>query len=355
MTEVASTVNIQPELEELLWAAAGSDFSAVVAEYDDLPAHDPQARAALYGRALSALAFAETVGLAELPDHIRHRRVVNALLRGQLPSTAIPANRFSSERPSDDDLALAAGYYLRLAISHPDAPSPQPAEAAFATETEKDSVDEEPADDSPQPDDEAETPPEHRISDRLNDGLISLAVQGDRGALTRVMEEIHPLVVQYCRARLGRARHSGTADDVAQEVCLAVLNALPNFTIQGRPFLAFVYGIAGHKVIDAYRAATRDRLVPVETLPEIYDTNPGPEDRVLDTEFGRHAAELLAGLTDRQRDALILRIMSGFSAEEAAGILGSTPGAVRITQHRALKRLRERLGRLPAGDLLNTL
>jgi len=37
---------------------------------------------------------------------------------------------------------------------------------------------------------------------------------------------------------------------------------------------------------------------------------------------------------------LVLRIAVGLTAEETAKQLGSTPGAVRVTQHRALDRLR---------------
>lgn len=36
----------------------------------------------------------------------------------------------------------------------------------------------------------------------------------------------------------------------------------------------------------------------------------------------------------------MLRIAVGLSAEETAQVIGSTPGAVRVTQHRALNRLR---------------
>ena len=90
--------------------------------------------------------------------------------------------------------------------------------------------------------------------------LVTRAMTGDRMAVEDVITTIRPLVVRYCRARLGRFdRSSVSADDVAQEVCLAVLTALPGYRVQGRPFLAFVYGIASHKVIDAHRAATRKR------------------------------------------------------------------------------------------------
>lgn len=56
---------------------------------------------------------------------------------------------------------------------------------------------------------------------------------------------------------------------------------------------------------------------------------------------------LLNNLTPRQREVLLLRIADGLTAEEAAQQLGSTPGAVRVTQHRALNKLR----RILSGEL----
>jgi RNA polymerase sigma-70 factor (ECF subfamily) len=45
-------------------------------------------------------------------------------------------------------------------------------------------------------------------------------------------------------------------------------------------------------------------------------------------------------LPDKQREILILRVVVGLSAEETAEAVGSTPGAVRVAQHRALARLK---------------
>ena len=50
---------------------------------------------------------------------------------------------------------------------------------------------------------------------------------------------------------------------------------------------------------------------------------------------------LLHTLPDKQREILILRVVVGLSAEETAEAVGSTPGAVRVAQHRALGRLRK--------------
>jgi len=174
------------------------------------------------------------------------------------------------------------------------------------------------------------------------DELVASAMAGDRRAVERVLAIIRPLVVRYCRARLGRVdRSSVSADDVAQEVCLAVLTALPGYRVQGRPFLAFVYGIASHKVIDAHRAATRNRSEPVADVPDAVEVADGPEQRALRVELSGEMARLLEVLPEKQREILVLRVVVGLSAEETAEAVGSTPGAVRVAQDGALARWRK--------------
>ncbi|GAA2691888.1 MULTISPECIES: sigma-70 family RNA polymerase sigma factor [Actinosynnema] len=167
---------------------------------------------------------------------------------------------------------------------------------------------------------------------------VTAAVAGDRAAVERLLGVLRPLIVKYCRARVGGAY--ATADDVAQEVCLAVLKALPNYQDQGRPFLAFVYGIAAHKVADVHRFAARNRAEPVAELPDKPESSAGPEARALQGEVSEQMAELLRVLPEKQREILLLRVVVGMSAEETAHAVRSTPGAVRVAQHRALARLR---------------
>ncbi len=174
------------------------------------------------------------------------------------------------------------------------------------------------------------------------DVLVSAAMTGDPSAVERVLITVEPLIRRYCRGRLGRGeRSSVSADDVAQEVLLAVMTALPNYRIQGRPFLAFVYGIASHKVIDAHRAAGRNRADPVSDVPDSAVYSDGPEQRALQDELSGEMGQLLTKLPFKQREILVLRVVVGLSAEETAEAVGSTPGAVRVAQHRALARLRK--------------
>ncbi|MDT7718690.1 MAG: polymerase sigma-70 factor, subfamily [Pseudonocardiales bacterium] len=171
--------------------------------------------------------------------------------------------------------------------------------------------------------------------------LVGAAVDGDLGAVEGVLRWIHPLVVRYCRVRVGVQDKAFTsADDVAQEVCFAVLRALPSYRDQGRPFLAFVYGIAAHKVADARRSAARNRAKPVPEIPDTPNLADGPEQQAMHSESVGRVTKLLDTLSGKQREILVLRVVMGLSAEETAKAVGSTAGAVRVAQHRALDQLR---------------
>jgi Sigma-70 region 2 len=76
--------------------------------------------------------------------------------------------------------------------------------------------------------------------------------QGNVLVTQALLRQFRPAIVRYCRARLARTRtRTLDEDDAAQEVCLALLSALPSHRDMGRPFGAFVVAIAAHKVADA--------------------------------------------------------------------------------------------------------
>jgi RNA polymerase sigma-70 factor (ECF subfamily) len=81
----------------------------------------------------------------------------------------------------------------------------------------------------------------------------------------------------------------------------------------------------------------------VAELPDVAEAAESPEQRALRLELAGELRRLLDTLTARQREILVLRVVVGLTAEETADAVGSTPGAVRVAQHRALARLRESL------------
>lgn len=171
---------------------------------------------------------------------------------------------------------------------------------------------------------------------RLED-LASRAGAGEERAAGDLLAVLRPRVLRYCLARLSDRYE---AEDVTQEVCAAVVPALARRPDPPGSPVALAFGIAAHKVADAHRARGRRKDVAVQDLPDAAALTAGPEDEALRTDDGRRLARLLEILPETQRHVLTLRVVAGLSAEETAAVVKSTPGAVRVAQHRALARLR---------------
>ncbi len=176
------------------------------------------------------------------------------------------------------------------------------------------------------------------------DALAAAAARGDRAATERLLALVRPPIVRYCRARVGVAAcGAASADDVAQEVLLALLTALPGYRDTGSGFLAFAYGIAAHKIADHYRYRERRTTRGLPENAELPDPADDPEQLALDRDGARRLRPLLERLSPRAREILTLRVIVGLSVAETAAAVGATTGAVRVAQHRALRVLRRLL------------
>ncbi|MFJ8912420.1 sigma-70 family RNA polymerase sigma factor [Amycolatopsis sp. NPDC102389] len=173
--------------------------------------------------------------------------------------------------------------------------------------------------------------------------VVRAAVAGDPDAIRDLTRFLSPHVFRYCASRIGAAGTGACdAQDCAQEVLQAVLIALPRYRYRPDRFLAFVLGIAGHKVADLHRRRSRE---PVASVAEIGDGLTSwarrDPDEIERLEHRLQAGVLLARLPMPHREVIALRFVFGLSAEETAERLGlPSAGAVRAAQFRALARLR---------------
>ena len=171
--------------------------------------------------------------------------------------------------------------------------------------------------------------------------LVARACSGDLMAVNLLITAVRKAVHRYTRARL--STYSGgaeVAEDVTQEVCLAVVDVLPRYRDNGAPFAALVYAIASNKVADAQRRYARTPVQPVDELPERVDSTLGPEQQTL----ARSDVDAALALLDRlpERTARLIRLRAeGLSAEEVGAVMGMSANAVRVAQHRGLARLRD--------------
>jgi len=167
-----------------------------------------------------------------------------------------------------------------------------------------------------------------------DDELVPLAQQGDEKAFEVLYWRYLPRVYNRARALVPEEM----AEDVTQEIFLAVARSLPGF--RGRSsFSTWVYAIANHKISDFHRRAARERRddVDQEFLESLADGSwPRQEERVM-------VREALWRLPERYREVLVLRFAEGLPFKEIAVQLNLSLEATKSLYRRAIARARQEL------------
>ncbi|WP_370964999.1 sigma factor-like helix-turn-helix DNA-binding protein [Amycolatopsis sp. cg9] len=173
------------------------------------------------------------------------------------------------------------------------------------------------------------------------DPVVQSAVEGAPEAVERVLQTVRPLVMRYCRAQIGQ--RDGTfvaADDLAQEICLAVLADLPTAFGRYQDLLRLVYRIAARQVGSAQAAVLSSSRM---RMP-VWNRLPGT--RRCSSEYAGDVSQvwrMLAMLSDTEREVVVLRVVVGLTVTETSEVIGQNPGWVRYKQAHALAALRRLL------------
>ncbi len=167
--------------------------------------------------------------------------------------------------------------------------------------------------------------------------LVERARRSDPDAWEALYRRVYPGLLAYASRRLDRER---AADAVAETMARAIAR-VDRFEWRGGGFDAWLYGILRHVVVDVYRAQGRDARRREREHPRAA----GPLDHLVDSEDAHEVRAAFGRLGADDRELLELRVVAGLTAEEVGEVLGKRPGAVRMSQSRALERLRRELER----------
>jgi RNA polymerase sigma-70 factor (ECF subfamily) len=166
-------------------------------------------------------------------------------------------------------------------------------------------------------------------AERLGDAAAYEWLLGDVARVLRAMVKSRAL-------RLGLP--SSDTEDVVQEVLIG-LHTMRRRWNEGRPFLPWLHAIVRYKLTDAVRRRSRERRLrvdlDVEAWIEIADRPERDPEALTERELDR----ALATLPEGQRQVVEAVAMDGASVRETANRLSVSEGAIRMTMHRALKRL----------------
>jgi RNA polymerase sigma-70 factor (ECF subfamily) len=142
-----------------------------------------------------------------------------------------------------------------------------------------------------------------------------------------------------------RCMDRGTAEDLTSETFLAAMDAARK-DVPPSISVAWLIGVARHKLADHYRRGSDRFTVPVAEPPEPVD----PADD-WDAELDRMVAEsVLAKLSEQHRTVLALRYMDDCSVPECAKLIGRTVHATEALLVRARRAFRSQYPQ-PEGGL----
>ena len=165
-------------------------------------------------------------------------------------------------------------------------------------------------------------------------GALARAQSGDEAGFLELWRQLQPRLLRYLRVL-----NCADADDVASETWLAVVRDLPRFRGGEEDFRRWLFTIGRHRAIDDARARLRRPAIPMpETIAAVADEDL-VEDQVLHLLSVKRAVSLLGTLPADQAEAVALRVLAGLDTSAVAGLLGKSPGAVRVALHRGLRAL----------------
>jgi RNA polymerase sigma factor (sigma-70 family) len=186
-----------------------------------------------------------------------------------------------------------------------------------------------------------------KIEEQELSTLMRFAQSGDRAAYTRLVRRIMPLLQRALRTRHGFLQ-AADRDDLMQDVLLSVHRAMATYDSR-REFIPWLMAIARNKMADRARRFARSGAheILVDDLAETSPATPSAPDLASrgDVEALRRA---ISRLSDGQRTAIELVKIRELTSQEAARVMGTTPGALRVSVHRAVKTLRASLGEAEA-------
>ena len=162
--------------------------------------------------------------------------------------------------------------------------------------------------------------------------LLRAGLAGDEHRYKAFLDAITPALRRLVRARAG-GLDEADCEDIVQDVLLAV-HLKRHIWRNDEPVRPWLFAIARHKVIDAFRARGRRVTVDIDPFSE---SLPAPEQE--DPTRGGDMERVLAEL-DARSAAIVRGIgLDGESVGEVGTRLGMTEGAVRVALHRGLKKL----------------
>lgn len=173
--------------------------------------------------------------------------------------------------------------------------------------------------------------------------LTRAAMAGDQVATRRLLQHVSPFVLRVVRAVLGTGH--GDIEDVVQDVLVSFLRALPDFRGEAA-VTTFISSIAFRRAVETKRRSRNISrwLGEFQDLAQASSASPSPpSEEALNNLRRELLTQLLTQLSKPQAEALVLRLVCGFSIEQIAEATACPANTVRSRLRLGKDALRDRI------------
>ena len=179
-------------------------------------------------------------------------------------------------------------------------------------------------------------PNKDTLSSEELDLLVDKAVTGDAESFGRLYDLY---VERIYRHLYFRVNNINDAEDLTHQVFVKAWNAIRRYKRTSTPFIAWLLKISSNLVIDFYRSKKDTDFLNPDF--EIISPDAGPQQQIeADFEQNRLKKAILK-LQDEYQQVITMRFIDELSYAEIASALNKSEGAIRVVQHRALKKMKE--------------
>ena len=169
------------------------------------------------------------------------------------------------------------------------------------------------------------------------ESLIQRAKQGEPEAFEQLYEANFDRIYRYL---LLKVRNRADAEDMTQQVFLKALESIGSFRWRGVPFSAWLFRIARNQAVDYFRKKGKQMTLPLDEARSVTTADFDPVALAEQKLRIEQLAVACQSLSEAQREVISLRFAGGLSVAETARAMGKSEGAVKVSQHDAIVKLR---------------
>jgi len=148
-----------------------------------------------------------------------------------------------------------------------------------------------------------------------------------------------------------KVSHRANAEDLTQQVFMSAWQNIRSYQMQGFPFSSWLYRIANNAVIDHYR--TDRRHIAIDSVPEDLFAEESPNRKIEQESEMAEIRKAIQLLEQDQQSVVVMKFIEEMTNKEIAAALEKSEGAVRVVQHRAMKKLKDILSENNKKEIAN--